>query len=81
MSKDRDGKQQCASPLTNKSRSIATAAAIVFALVTAGYILGIDFPRIEMPTTGISPRQLGAIPQKLLLFSPIYWTSLTRIAH
>ena len=81
MFEDRDGQQQYASPLTSKSRSIATAATIVFVLVVAGYILGIDPPRIEMPTTGISPRQLGPIPQKLLLFSPIHWTTLTRIAH
>jgi len=55
MFKDRDGKrkQQYPSALTSKIRSIANAAMIVFMLVAAGYILGIDPPRIAILTTGI----------------------------
>jgi hypothetical protein len=61
MFKNRDGKQkqQYALALTSKIRSIANAATIVFMLVTAAYIFGIDPPRIAMLTTGISPRQFG----------------------
>jgi len=63
MFKDPDGKQQYASPLTSKLRSIATAAMIAFMLIATGYIFRIDTSRIEIPTTGESLRQLGLTPQ------------------
>lgn len=68
MFTDRNGKQkqQYASALTSKIRSIANAAMIVFMLVAAGYIyiFGVDPSRTAMLTTGISPPQFGPTIKK-----------------
>lgn len=72
MFKDRDGKQQYASALTSKVRSIANAATIVFMLFAAGYIFDINPPRIAILTTGNSDRPSKLNPFVINLLNDLY---------